>query len=303
MAGLFDQFSQAFDSEDEVAQSEVAQAVVQSLDEEDFDDELREAEKLLAKAAYYKAIVRDGIIQEDGTPQAAEVNAEARLWARQQMGKMLGRYQPEAAKVVEPLFTENEVRALKKLAGFALAKMGELPAEPVVRKVENQPPVPTVRKLTTPSKPKQQDVVKTSKPQQDRQPKTSRPQQPPAAAPAGKRPPRVKKNADGTPDYDGIPSGELFRDVDGNLCKMIDNPRFDPAIEGSKPRTKMKATNQVRVSGGYPPPTKDQLSSLSHAQSAATISSGTSASATSPFGSDSDATQDLFIQAAARSLT
>jgi hypothetical protein len=299
MPGLFDEFARSFssDDEDETSHDGVAQAVVDSLDEDDIDEELREAEKLLAKAAYYKAIVRNGVIEDDGTTQSTEVNAEARVWARQQMGKMLGRHQ-EPAKV-EPQFTENEVRALKKLAGFALAKMGELPAEPVVKTVAAQPPTPTVRKVAAqpPAQPKrvQADTAK---------PKAAPAPAGPVAKAGKTKAPRVKKDAAGEPDYDSVPSGTPFKDVDGTMCKFVDNPNYDPGREGSRPRTKLKIQGQVRaVSGGFPPPTKDQLTMLSQVQAMETIGSGTSASATSPFGYDKDASTDIFVAAAAKSLT
>lgn len=295
MPGLFDEFARSFDSddEDETSPDGVAQAVVDSLEEDDIDEELREAEKLLAKAAYYKAIVRTGVIEDDGTQQATEVNAEARIWARQQMGKMLGRHQEQVK--VEPLFTENEVRALKKLAGFALAKMGELPAEPVVKKIETAP-TPTVRKV-----PSQQVKVEPKRPQAVAKPKPAAVAQNTVASKPGKpKAPKVKKNEAGEPDYDSIPSGTPFKDVDGTMCKFVDNPNFDPAREGSKPRTKLKITGQVRAAGtGFPAPNKQQLEAMSLAQSSATVDSATSASATSPFGYDKEASTDMFVAAAA----
>jgi hypothetical protein len=304
MAGIFDSFASSFDMEPERSDA-AATAVVNTLQNQhqaqSEDDDLLDVERLLAKAAYYKIIVTNGVVEEDGTPQAAEVNAEVRLWARQQMAKMVGRYQ-EPAKAVESPFSEKETMALKKLAAVALRQMGELPTEPVVKKVE-APTGPRVRRVEAPASAKKPAAPAPT------QPKASKPQAPaaPSAPAKGKKgaAPPVPMNNDGTPNYEAVPSRQPFTDVDGTVCKMIDNPRFDPTNEGSKPRTKMKVTNQVRgAGGGHPPPaSKAQWEMITQAQSADTISVAASASATSPFGYDKEASSDLFIAAAAKSLT
>jgi hypothetical protein len=304
MAGIFDDFDRAFDtgegrSESDSDEDQASQAAMDSLDADDgIDEELREAEKLLAKAAYYKAIVRNGVIEDDGTTQAVEVNAEAKIWARQMMGKMLGRNQPEPVKVESP-FTENEVKALKKLAGFALAKMGELPADPVVKKIE-APPVPTVRKVPAQTKPALQPSKKPAAPPAKKPP--VKPQPPARNGKKHRQPGKVAINDDGTPDYESIPTQETFADVDGALCKMVENPAFNPDVKGSKPRSKVKITSQVKVAGGFPPPNRYQMESLSQSQSMETISAGVSASATSAVAPDEHANQTVFIAAAAKSL-
>lgn len=303
MAGLFDNFGSSFDmGDDEEAQQAsgdaAAQAVVDALDDDDIDDELSEAEKRLAKAAYYKAIVRGGVIEDDGTSQAAEVNAEARIWGRQQMAKLLGIAKPEAvAAPAASQFTDNEVVALKKLAGFALAKMGELPNDPVVKKVE-APKTPTVKKVA-------------AQPQTDLRgkPAPAAPTKPtpgPGKTVAGKKgkPPKVKPGANGAIDYGSIPSKTPFTDTDGNIYKFVDNPNYDPERKGSKPRTKLKVTNQVRATGAFPTPNKQQMEALSQQQSIDTVNNGSSASASSPFGAakDEDKTQGVFVAAAANAL-
>lgn len=306
MSNIFQQFSSSFDDTDDfqptvLSPERAVEAVAESLEEDTLDEELKEAEKLLAKAAYYKVIAINGVIEDDGTSQAAEVNAESRLWARQQMARMLGRHQEQTAPAkVESPFNEKETMALKKLAALTLAKMGETATEPTVKKVETKPAGPTVRRIQAP---KTQTPSKPSAPAKPQQAAPT-PAAKPKAAKGGKKSdlPHVPV-VNGEPDYDTFPSKQPFIDVDGAVCKMVDNPRFDPSIEGSKPRTKMKVSNQVRAAGaGFPPPTKDQMQMLSQAQSMETINSGTSASATSPFGYDKEASQDIFIAAAAGSI-
>lgn len=306
MAGLFDNFGSSFDigEEDSSTPDTAAQAVVDALDDDEIDDELSEAEKRLAKAAYYKAIVRGGVIEDDGTSQAAEVNAEAKVWARQQMAKLLGIAKPEAvAAKVESQFSTNEVMALKKLAAFALAKMGELPNDPVVKKVE-APKAPTVRKVAA----QQQSVQQTDLRGKPAPKPPTKPQAKPGAtvAAGGKKgkPGKVLKAADGTPDYANMPSQTVFTDVDNQLYKFVDNPNFDPEKKGSKPRTKLKVTNQVRGTGALPTPNKMQMEAISASQSMESVNSGVSASVSSPFGAakDEDKTQDVFVLAAGNAL-
>jgi hypothetical protein len=310
MPGLFDNFGSSFDmgeDEDEVSTSDnAAQSVVDSLDDDEIDEELSEAEKRLAKAAYYKAIVRNGVIEDDGTSQATEVNAEARVWARQMMGKLLGlaSAQPAAPVKMELPFTPNEVGALKKLAGIALAKMGETASEPVVKKVE-APATPQVRKVQAQQQAKsaqRTEAVGKSAPKAKAKPQPAPSQT--VAANGKKKPGKVRPSADGTFDYDRIPSKTPFTDVDGQVYKFVDNPNYDPDRKGSKPRTKLKVTNQVRGTGAIPTPNKMQMEAITASQSMETVNNGSSASASSPFGAakDEDKTQNLFVAAAASAL-
>ncbi len=297
MAGLFDEFSRSFESneEEQEAGDAAAQAVVDSLDDDEIDEELSEAEKRLAKAAYYKAIVRGGVIEDDGTSQATEVNAEAKVWARQMMGKLLGLASAQPAPVAVSQFTPNEVTALKKLAGFALAKMGELPSEPVVKQVQ-APAAPQVRKVQAQQQPRKPQAPAAAAPKA--------PPSKPSPGAAGKKPIKVTKAADGTADYENTPSMQVFKDVDGQLYKFVDNPNFDPDRKGSKPRTKIKVTNQVRSARALPTPNKMQMEAITASQSMETVNSGASASASSPFGSarDEDKSQSVFVAAAANAL-
>jgi hypothetical protein len=254
---LFDESAYDVGTEED---EDAAEQIVSELDEQDIDEELREAEKKLTKAAYYKALVTSGVVEDDGTDAAAEVNAEASLWARQQMAKLLGR-EPKAAPApvkIELPFNEKEIQALKRLAGRALEMAGERAAEPVVRPV-TAPPVPTVR--TVASKPKPQPRPVASKPQ---------PKKPAAKVPP-KKPAPSKKPAKGELDYDAIPSGEVFTDADGAQYKFVDNRNYDPSIEGSKARVKIKVTNQVRDIQAIPMPQGEAMSAITANQAAQSV--------------------------------
>src|SRR5688572_22300763 len=312
--GTFDEFARSFGGADEEepepqqpqrqrqARHDAISEVVDSLNDEDIDDELREAEKRLSKAAYYKQIVRSGIIEEDGTPEAAEINAEARLWARQRMVTLLKGEQPAAPQAaVESPFTDKEIMALKAVAGKVLLSQGEKPVDPVVKKIQTTPPAPTgpqVKTLKTGNKPKAQ-------PEQRKQ---AAPAAPPAPAgkPPGKKPPppapakrkflRPERDDEGKIDYYALPMETPFEDTDGQIYKMIPHPDEDNR------RIKRKITGQVKAVDAIPMPmTKHQIEAVSAAQAMATIDAGASASASSPFGSDQHVTPAHFVAAAALS--
>lgn len=259
---LFDESAYDVGEESDDTEAAAAEQIVSELDEQDIDEELREAEKKLTKAAYYKALVTAGVVEDDGTEAAAEVNAEASLWARQQMAKLLGREKPAQAPApvkVELPFTDKQIQALKSLADRALQIAGERVAEPVVKPVA-APPTPAVRTVATKPKPAPKPVA--SKPQQKK----------PAAKPQGKKPVPGKKPAKPQEmDYDSIPSGEVFTDTDGAQYKFVDNRNFDPSIEGSKPRVKIKVTNQVRDVQAIPMPSKGAMEAITANQAAEAV--------------------------------
>jgi hypothetical protein len=295
MAGIFDEFTNTFgDHNNEEANA--SSQNFQEMNDEDIDDELREAEKRLAKAAYYKVVASQGVVDDNGSREASEVNAEAKLWARQSMVKLLRGEDPMAPPKPVTTFTESEVDELKQLAAsssplkalvakaIAMGMVSTPIAEPSVRKVSA--PVtkePTVRKVQTQPAPKQY------------QPKQ-------VQTPVKKRPLRPRKDENGEIDLEAIPSGEVFKDVDGQLYKLVDNPNFNPDNPKSKPRTKIKVTTQVKTPGSIPMPSVSQMPGITSAQSMDTVNAGISASANSPFGSD-PVSASAMVVAAAKSMS
>src|SRR6266404_8204747 len=96
MAGnLMDEFDRIYGSGPNTAEQagpsiqSSMEEVVEEYSEESIDDELAAAERQIAKATYYKAIVRQGVVEDDGTELSAEVNAEAKLWARYMTMRLL----------------------------------------------------------------------------------------------------------------------------------------------------------------------------------------------------------------------
>lgn len=266
MSGSFD--SSAYD--DVADEDQAVDQIVQELDDEDIDEELREAEKCLAKAAYYKALVNSGVIEADGSDEATEVNAEARVWARQQMAKLIGRKAPDPVHVPTPSqFTENEVKALKQLAARALQLAGERAAEPVVKTV-SAPVAPQVKTVAS-----TRPVVKPAIQQKSKKP----------APPQSKPKKQQQKQAQPKKvDYDKVPSGEVFTDLDGQQYRFVDNPKYDPSIQGSKPRTKCKVTNQVRDTQAIPMPSREGMSAITADQAARAVSTPDAVESGNPDG-------------------
>lgn len=298
--GLLDDFSSEFSDsdEDDSPIDDAVDRVIEDLDDEEIDDELREAEARLSKAAYYKAIVRGGVIEEDGSRESTEINAEARLWARQMMVRLLKGGTAEAPAVqVEALFTPNEVRALKLVAGKLLASQGEKAVDPVVKKVQAQPtPVRGPQVKVQPAthgaaRPKMKPKAPTPPPKASRQaPATSQPTAP-------KRVKRARADAQGNVNYDAFENDEVFKDVDGQLYKMIPHPSEDNY------RVKRKVSTQVRSADGdaKPMPSPQEMEQISAAQAMQTIDAGASASSSLP-GGELAGTARHFIAAAAGSL-
>lgn len=286
-------FEQTFGGDSDEDENPGVTAVALELDDEDVDEEFRLANLKMKKAQFYRVIVDNGVVEDNGTAEAAEVNNEAKAWARRSMLRLLkgeNPGDPVVAKVESP-FSPDEVTALKQLVKKAMA-MGMVEAEkpaPTIKKVAPQPAPPTVRKVQTqPPPPKRPGSAP---------PAAAAPQQPGKP----KKPPKVKPDSNGQVDYDLIPSGEVFKDQDGRLYKMVDNPRFDPDVKGSKPRTKISVNTQSKTPGRIPMPMGQQLSAVTQLQAMEAVNMGSSVP--SQIDPGTDATSGHFIHAAAAALT
>jgi hypothetical protein len=307
MPNLFEkEYASSFDTgAQETAEADAAASrLVEALNDDNIDEELSEAEKRIAKAMYYKAIVRGGVVEDDGTAQAAEVNDEAKVWARQQMAVLLGLVTAVApAPKADATFDEREVKALKLLASKLVA-MGEEEAkpEPVVKKV-SAPTTPVVKKVGAPPAPPQPKPTPKS-PQ-----KTNAKPAPVSAKKSG----QASKGV----DEDRVADGEEFVDASGRTCRMVpnpilnpDHPSYDPDVFNpespaynpkAKRRVKIVVARQVKNNQARPMPSPQEMAGISMAQSVNAVNQGVSASASSPFGAD-DASPNLFVAAAAKSM-
>lgn len=296
--GLFDGFDAQFDTQEEQdapddAVNQVVQQFNGSTEDASEDEELADVEKCIAKAIYYKEIVQNGgIVEENGTAEAAEVNQEVKLWARQQMKKLLGgRVEPVAVlPPAPPLFNDREVLVLKKIIERVLLQNGERPVEPVVKPLTKQQPppkaTPVVKKLGTQQPKAKQPVPPAPAPVQ---PKV------PAAKAGQKKPLQVKKKTDGTFDYDAVPLEQVFRDPkDNRLYKFVPHPQEDNR------RVKMNVTNQVRTPGAIPMPSPHAMTGISERQSQEALNLG--GQANNSVFPDEGASQSVMIHAAAASL-
>lgn len=310
MGDIFDNFAKQFDTAEAEDDDDAAEQVVQQLssedryDQEEEDEGLAEAQRRVNKAIYYQTIARDGVIEDNGSKETAEINAEARLWARQQMKKLINGASEEtvAAPVVQLPFSEKEIFVLKKLIEKAIPVFfnGEIaPEPPVVKKVQTSatapapaPAAPAIKRVQTQShKPVPKKVVAP----------TAKAPPKPAPAPAKmapaegpKKPLRVKKGADGDYDYDSIPTDQVFKDPkDNQLYKYVPHPQEDNR------RIKRKVTNQVRNVGAIPMPTQQQQSMISQQKSMESVDLGSSANSIFP---DDKFGGDVLVAAAAKAM-
>ena len=246
MSDLFNSFeSEEFEdssqqSEETHGRNDPVSQVMEELDE--MDEELVEAEKRLSKAAYYKVISKNGVVEDDGTDEAAEVNAEAALWARKRMADLLGLgHKQEVAQPVSSQFSEQEVLALRKLAERLLTAQGGSPT-----------PEPQVRKVSAPA------------------PMAKRVEAKPALSGKAAAKPLKKKTA-AKVDYDSIETGKVFVDPRDNA-----EYKFVPHPEKDGQRIKLKVSGQVNnKSRQIPMPTPDQLTSISAVQAADSVALAT----------------------------
>lgn len=268
--GFADSFESEFgldEEEDSDVFEEVAQSFQDSEPEEASSNIMVEARKKLAKAAYYELIVKNGVVEDNGTPQAREVNAEAQKWAYGQMTILLGMESSDKkVPVVQSPFTENEVLALKKLAEKLLGMTKDEPAKPAI-KLTQAPAEPLQPKL------KKVASVQPKAPQKAPAPA---PQAPPKPVKGEKKLPKVKVAEDGSVDYDRVPSNVHFTDTDGLVYQFKDNPHFDPDKPGSKPRAKVKVSTQVKGDGlnRLPFPDRHSMEAITMTQSSATVQAG-----------------------------
>lgn len=241
------------------------------------DEELLSIERKLVKAKYYLAIVQTGVIEEDGNQETAEINAESRLWARQQMAKLVGQ---GPAATTEKGFSEAQVAILKKIADRVLA--GQSTAGVAVAPVEQKPVVKVLQaqrrtpKKTTASNPS--PVAPQSTVQRQPQQTSGIPTVP----------------QDATPEYyDSIPEGKVFRDKDGKLYKF----RPHPTLEGQ--RVKLSAQTQVSTPKAIPMPKPASMEAIVENQTRQAIDLGATSNTNFP---DLGADQKTTFTAIAHSL-
>lgn len=301
------EFEKAYglDDNDEESPETGVSRVVNDLDLDDktLDEQMREAEKRLLKGAYYRTIVTNGVVEDDGTPQASEVNAEARLWAREQMAKLVGILSPAPAPQPPPAqFTEREVLILKKVAETAATKMSVVVAAPPKAVLSKVPPAPQPAVATSSLKKPKPVASKVADTKPD----------PTSEASKKPRPMRVKRGADGAVDYEAIPSGQVFKDVDGLLYRFIDNRNYDSEAtyeklleKGLAPDAAEKLASRPRIkskvvaagNAGHkrrPMPDNSTLEQLTAVQSQQSVSLGRMGGENPDPNSD----QNTFIQTA-----
>lgn len=305
-------FSQVFDTGEDEQQGEAADAQAQAeLEPEDVDAEVADVDKRLAKAACYRAIIQDGVLQDNGSDVTSEVNEENRRWARNMMAILVGKAKPQpqlpgltaeevaGLKVLLQLATPEVVATLKQLAARALQYAAAPRPEPAVKRVQVQEQQQQVQKVQ-PRQP--QTMAKRAQPQQPKKPPAPAPKPPQKTQPAAKKAPPAPKG--GGDPYEDVPSKQVFEDErDGQLYKWIDNPRYDPAVPGSKVRFKIKVTKQITNNHAKPFPTIHEMQIISQVQAEKTIAAGASSTALGEeYGGGSGTPATTYVHAAAGSL-
>lgn len=251
------------------------------------DQEMTEAEQRLLKAQLYRQFLVGSVFEGGSDPLTAEVEREFKVFARQQLQRLLGvAQQPRPDEL-----TRDEVKVLKLLAGAALrdakvrraASTPERPAPtPQVRAPEPKraTPRPQLRprpvpegvrpQQSRPVQPPQRPQPQQARPQQARPP-GPRPQQPPRPAAPASRPllPDGKQYEENNrrykvswrqmtrPDEYGPRAAQILEGLDYGRDVVLPNGIHVLKTDGGElyKIIHQDLTPQVRGEGGVPFPT------------------------------------------------
>lgn len=271
------------------------------------DAAMTEAERRLAKAPYYRAIVSTPLIQDDGTDVAEEINKEISDFARRRMMELLGVGTPapevpvvelpftpeqiEGLKALLDAFTPNEIRALKVVAAKLLASAGQRPVDPVVKPVQLAVATPKITApAVAPAPASKKPPAKAS--QAPARPKQKKPAPPPPKPQQTQAQPGVLQRVEDMA-YEDIPLGQVFRDIDGKLYKRVGNPNYDPDRQGSKAWSKILVQVQVGNAARLPMPTGSALEAVTASQAQQTLALSAPGNTAFPDATDGRATMAL----------
>lgn len=107
----------------------------EGLESAELDERFKDAEKRITIASYYKQLVKGGIFN-DGTEEAAIIDAEIREFAHKRMTALLG--MDENTESNQALgFTDIEISTLKQIANRAIERQTQPNANPVLKPIQS----------------------------------------------------------------------------------------------------------------------------------------------------------------------
>lgn len=249
--GIFNSFDEdEFSSTPEEEQAQQASpGIVISSDEdpideqfEEVDEHMSEAERRISLAGYYKQLAKGGVFN-DGSEEAAVVDAELKQFARERMDLLLnlGNYKPK----VEMPFTDAQVEVLRALADRYAQKQSTPSGQPQVRPLQ-PPAAPAAPQQVRPTVPQVKPLTPPPNAQRASQA---------ASRPARAKKPVAKPKAPKV-DIETFPLGEVFEE-NGKKYKVVEHP------DNGK-RMKIHVTaRQVGQARSVPMPTPQQMEHVS----------------------------------------
>lgn len=231
-------------------------------EEEQFDSQLSEVEKRLARAQYYHALLNQEIFEGDHSEAAQVIVEEIRQFIRGRLGVLLGvSAEVPAQKPAKPVFEEDEAQILRQLARKLLKKP---------QLMEAPPPAPTVKKAEPPA------VKKV----QARPPPTSVPgpglkrsdalARIKAAKAGARKPPAKAKPTEETLTVDGVVYRKFVDPKQGDLYLDAEGKRYRIGVNADGKNFMQNLTAQARPTGvkPLPPLTGAQMTMVSQQQAA-----------------------------------
>lgn len=234
-------------------------------EEEELDSQLSEAERRLAKAQYYHALLNQEIFEGDTSESAQAITEEIRIFIRGRLAILLGiTAEATPQKPTKPVFEEDETQILRQLARKLLKKpqLMEPQGPPMLKKAE-PPPTPTVKKAQP--RPAPTSVPGPGLKRSEAQARIK------AGKEQARKPPPKAKSTQETLTVDGTVYQKFVDPRQGDIYLDAEGKRYRIGINADGKNFMQSLTVQARAVGGIkplPPLTGDQITMVSQRQAA-----------------------------------
>ena len=229
------------------------------------DDQLSEVEFRLEKAQCYKMLINHQLLSGD-TEAAKEVEVEVQDFVRERLGDLMGMSKPAQgpAPVSEPIFSDDEVAALKAVASKVLGRPAIVAPAPQSTPQRAPVPAPVPRPAAVMPAPSPMAPVKRGRGRPRKYPIEATPQAEPVKAEAKPKP------VDGSIEV--LPDGTRIRVVGNRRYKLVKKPVLYKDGTVGEEEFEFDATPRQKPAGAKPYPSEAEVAALATTE-AAVISS------------------------------
>ena len=231
----------------------------------DEDDQLSEVEFRLEKAQCYKVLINHQLLSGD-TEAAKEVEVEVQDFVRERLGELMGMSKPGQVPApvipVIPVFSDDEVAALKAVASKVLGRPAIVAPAPQAAPQQAPVPAPAPRPTAVVPAPSPMAPVKRGR---------GRPRKYPIEAPKAEPVAKAEaKPVDGSIEV--LPDGTRFRHVGNRRYKLVKKPVLYKDGTVGEEEFEFDATPRQKPAGAKPYPSEAEVAALATTE-AAVISS------------------------------